>query len=67
MALEQGFGLLNASQRLDYQLLSSDVEVVTNYIASAKGHGSYWTSADFVMGEKYVVVLLHFKWYAEDN
>ena len=57
VALEQGFGLLNASQRLDYQLLSSDVEVVTNYIASAKGHGSYWTSADFVnfVRKKYVV------------
>ena len=48
LALEEGFGMLNASQRLDFQLLSSDVEVVTNYIASAKGHGSYWTSADFI-------------------
>jgi hypothetical protein len=47
-ATAAGFGNLNNNQRLDYQLLSSDVEAVTSYVASARGHSSYWTSTDFV-------------------
>ena len=46
--MANGFGSLNAGSRLDYQLLSSDVEAVTNYVASARGHSSYWNSSDFV-------------------
>ena len=48
IAMANGFGSLNAGSRLDYQLLSSDVEAVTNYVASARGHSSYWNSSDFV-------------------
>ena len=47
-SVAEGFGNINGGNRVDYQLVSSDSEVMNPYLTSAKAHFVYWSSKDFV-------------------